>query len=339
MATSAITGLTTEQELARQKLAHERGQTLFGGLGSMAYSLIDPTDPLTYLGLFGKVGRAAAIAGMGMSPTDAEAVVGSRFKTTGKPVSVPMYGRAYEIPDNFSSLNPQALEKVTKAFGGGGKLKEILSHPSLYRDYPELSNLDVKTLGLFSNPATRAAYGDQTIFLPPTKSTTAEGRLKELHSSLLHEVQHAIQEIDKMPKGSNPSYYLPENFLNSFKAAQKSVELSQGQVVDYLAKNYDGRLTYGDVLFKTKKFEEAVKKDKQLEDYVKQHDYTKKLSKKLVDKQTAAHDTYERVAGEAQSRAVQKRFENPEQYDRPFSESYDVDLLDLTRSPLDRSID
>jgi hypothetical protein len=276
---------------------------------------------------------------MGMSPTDAEAVVGSRFKTTGKPVSVPMYGRAYEITDNFSSLNPQALERITKVMGGGGKLKEILNHPGLYRDYPELSNLDIKTLGLFSDPATKAAYGDKTIFLPPTKAATAEDKLKELHSALLHEVQHAIQEIDKMPKGASPSNYLPENFKNSFKAAEKSVELSKGQVMDHIAKNYGDEINYGDVLFRTKKFQEAVKTDKQLEEYTKQLDYTRKLSQKLIDKQTYANKAYEKVAGEAQARAVQKRFEKPEQYNRPFSESYDVDLLDLTSSPLDRSID
>ena len=338
MATSAITGLTTEQEAERQRLASKRGQDILGGLASSVYSLVDPTDPLNYLGLFGKVGRAMALAGTAMSPTQAEAVVGKRFIHTGVPTNVPMFGKAYEISDKFSSLNPAALERATQVLGGGAKLKDILSHPSLYRDYPEISNLDIKTLGLFSDPNTRAAYGGGTVYLPPTKQTVSTEKLKEIQSSLLHEVQHAIQEIDKMPKGASPTQFLPEGFNNSLKAASKSEDLTREQLANFIESKYAGKITWADSLFNTNKFKELIKDDKDLAALAKQYDYSRNLRQKLQGKLDYAHKAYEKTAGEAQARAVQKRFMEPEQYANPFTESYDLPLLDITHSPLDFSI-
>lgn len=339
MATSAITGLTKEQQEQYNRQNVRNVGNFLGAAGKAVYPFIDPTDPLNYLGLFGKAGKMIAVGGTAMTPRDAEAVVGARFRHTGIPTNVPMYGKAFEISDQFSSLNPSAVERLTQLFGGGGKLKEILNHPSLYRDYPEIANLDVKTLGLFSDPGTRAAYGNGTVYLPRTKETASPEALKQLQSSLLHEVQHAIQELDKMPRGASPTNFLPENIAQSMKAANNSEDLAKKTLYDHITAKYNGAIDWGDVLFKTKKFTQTVEGDKDTLALLNQYEYAKKLRSKLSDKMSAAQETYERVAGEAQARAVQKRFENPSEYERPFTESYDKGLLDLQRSPLDVSID
>lgn len=339
MATSAITGLTKEQQDQYNRQNVQNVQDFATAAGKAVYPFIDPTDPLNYLGLFGKAGKMIAVGGTLMSPQDAQALVGARFKHTGVPTSVPMFGKAFEISDQFSSLNPAALERITQLLGGGGKLKEILNHPSLYRDYPEIANLDVRSLGLFSNPGTRAAYGDGTVYLPRTKETASPEALKQLQSDLLHEVQHAIQQIDGMPRGASPSNFLPENIAQSFTAANRSEDLAKKTLYDHITAKYNGEIDWGDVIFKTKKFTQTVEGDKDTLALLNQYEYAKKLRSKLSDKMTAAQQEYERVAGEAQARAVQKRFENPEEYAKPFTESYDKRLLDLQRSPLDTTIE
>lgn len=267
-------------------------------------------------------------------------MVGARFKGSGAvPTDVPLYGRAKEISDQFSEVSPEMLARATQPFSKESvTLGDVLRHPELYRDYPELARYPVKSLGLFTDPATRAAYGQGTVYLPANSVNLSPAKLKETHSSLLHEVQHAIQELDKMPKGASPSNFLPENIGQSLNAASKSEELSRNSLAEYLTQKYGGSVTWADALFKNNKFTNTTKGDKQAEDLLKQFEYSRKLRTRLEEKVNAAHQSYKQVAGEAQARAIQKRFENPEQYNSPVTESYDLPLLDLKQSPLDYTI-
>ncbi len=79
----------------------------------------------------------------------------------------------------------------------GRKLGDILDYPELFDAYPELKEMKVdggetQANGSFS-PSTRTISLNKSLFADPDK----------LRSTLLHEIQHAIQDIEGFAAGSN----------------------------------------------------------------------------------------------------------------------------------------
>jgi len=261
-----------------------------------------------------------------MTPSPMQ-LIGTRFKT-GTPTEVPGFGAAKEIPDNYSTLSEEALKDLSKIFGGKNvTLQDILSHPSLYRDYPELAKYPVTGLGLFQNNL-KGAYGDGKLYLRRMTSPT-EQDIKAAHSTLLHEVQHAIQELDKMPMGG-----MTEDFLSSgYKKAAGKIGLMRDGAMKELKnlindKGYESKIYY-DILFNNKNAQELLAKDKDLAMAAELNSRLQKSQMKLEDKYNQAFQKYRSYAGEAQARAVQTRLENPEQYKNPVLQSYDVPVESL----------
>lgn len=98
----------------------------------------------------------------------------------------------FEIPDQRSKFTMPQSEGVTR-------LKDVLDHPELYDAYPELKNTRVSL-----NPDMTA----NASFDPKSGSITLNSNLSptNAHSSLLHEVQHAIQQQEGFAGGSNSAY-------------------------------------------------------------------------------------------------------------------------------------
>lgn len=282
--------------------------------------------------------QMAASLAAGYNPVG---MVGARFKGSGAvPTDVPMYGRAKEITDQFSEISPEMIAKATQIFGKDKvTLGDILKHPELYRDYPELARYPVKGLGLFSDPNTKAAYGAGNVYLPTNSKNIPVDKLKEIHSSILHEVQHAVQEIDKMPNGASPDMFMQKGWGKAMNKTNSIENQLRETLDDYVKTKYpDQNISWADFLFNTNKSKEVVAKDPKLKELVGTFNKAKELRTKLQTQADNAYNSYKNVAGEAQARAIQQRFLNPEQYQRPVTESYDIPLMDLSRSPLDSSI-
>jgi hypothetical protein len=196
MATNAITGLTDEQERQRQLLAKQRSDMVIGGAGRIAKDLFDPTDPFTYLGAFGKVGRGMFAATAGMRPTEADAMLvgtddvakmaratgmknsnaspGRIFQETGL-VQVPTkdgFTWAEQISDAGAKINPDVLERVqtgiTKSITRGKQtpvenitLDALLEHPELYKRYPELAKTTIEEVNGFQLMAGTQGFYDE----------------------------------------------------------------------------------------------------------------------------------------------------------------------------------
>jgi hypothetical protein len=94
-----------------------------------------------------------------------------------------------------SDAKPQTLEKV-------------LSHPELYRLYPELKKVRVvHAPGMRLN---EASFGvDDT---GPIIRLGSQADLDTMKSTLLHEVQHGVQRISEFARGGNIN--LPEHFFD-----------------------------------------------------------------------------------------------------------------------------
>lgn len=319
--TQQTQGLGNTLEAAINKLGQSR--SLDEALWSQAFQ--DPANPLkvTNPEAFAQLTRRTMEGPMSLAPVG---MIGTRFKT-GTPTEVPGFGPAKEIPDTYSYLKPEVLKEMSAVFGRPVTLQDILEHPSLYRDYPELAKYPVQGLGLFQKDL-KGAYGEGKFYLERKFNPTPED-LKASQSTLLHEVQHAIQELDKMPIGGMTEDFLSKGYQKAVGKISKMRDSTNAELKTALEQKGLPSGTYYDILFNNAKGQEAIAKFPEIGKLV---DYTRKLQKadmKLQDKYQEAFNKYRSYAGEAQARAVQKRFETPGAYNKPVTESYDVPIDSL----------
>lgn len=86
------------------------------------------------------------------------------------------------------------------------KLSEVIKYPQLFQYYPELKDMDVEftdSKDIFPDNKTRAAYNpaDNKIYINNGNNKT--GDVRELRSSIGHEIQHAIQNIEGTESGTS----------------------------------------------------------------------------------------------------------------------------------------
>lgn len=83
--------------------------------------------------------------------------------------------------------------------GHNDDLGNVLQHPTLYRDYPELATTKVVVTKL--KPGVHAVHSPEknAIYISPE----TDAKPKVFKSALLHETQHAIQHIENFSKGTN----------------------------------------------------------------------------------------------------------------------------------------
>ena len=295
----------------------------------------DPTQPLkvTNPEAFQEMMQRTQTGPMSLAPIG---MIGTRFKT-GTPTEVPGFGPAKEIPDTYSYLKPEMLKEMSSVFGRPITLQDILEHPSLYRDYPELAKYPVQGLGLFQ-PGLKGAYGEGKFYLERKFQPTTED-LKTSHSTLLHEVQHAIQELDKMPMGGMTEDFLTSGFKKAAGKISKLRDAANTELKNTIEAKGLPAGTYYDILFNNTKGKEAISKFPELEKLVIYSQKAQKADMKLQDKYNEAFKKYQSYAGEAQSRAVQKRFETPGEYNKPVTASYDTPIENLIyKDPLGFSV-
>ena len=115
-------------------------------------------------------------------------------------------------------------------------LEQIIDFPELFDEYPQLRSIQIKptpALSLFL----KGAYNPETkeIFLASVPNT-AEGR-KEMMSTLLHEVQHAVQDIEGLYGGANTGMFDPAGFgerKRKNQDARKALDTEIGDSLDNL---------------------------------------------------------------------------------------------------------
>lgn len=351
---------TSLQDVLNWMQSPERSQQMqgVGGLFSQALNKIqegrqanqqtwneafaDPNDPLkvTNYDALHKLGEQTMSGPMGFAPVG---MIGARFKGSGAtPTEVPGFGPAKEIQDTGSTINSDVLKNLMEN-GGNVRLSDVLNHPSLYRDYPELAKYPIERLGNVWSALTgqlaglKGMYAEGSFYLPYTpKSLIKEN---EVHSTLLHEVQHAVQALDKMPEGSMAEQYFAKS---AAKARDKIKTLKSAAYTELTSKLKDKGYEPGtiwDIAFDNNKGKELIKTDKDIAPIATFYQKLQKSEYKLDKKYDEAFDKYKRTAGEAQARAVQKRFENPSEYAKPVTESYDVPIDSLVyRDPMGNTI-
>lgn len=238
------------------------------GLGSMM------PKPVNSLGIFGGVG--AKTANLKMLETaqkmDAAGIDSSSiWGLTG-------WGKGrdgkwrFEINDQKSVMKPNtgAME-----FPVGEGDRAAMSHPELTAAYPEMLN----AMTFAYNPMLPA----RGTFYPPRRIEinpyTADTR-----STMLHELQHAVQEYEGFGRGSNPSEHIG--------VANKYLEQSKRSVE--AEKLIDQRLLHGRV--SPEERSQLIQAKQMLTKFRDQ-----------INPKADPHTHYNRTSGEVESRNVQKR--------------------------------
>lgn len=167
-----------------------------------------------------------------------------RFEIDDRPANIKL-----NISDDANVLSNQttteALEKVLPRtdIGVTKELDKFLDHDELFKAYPQLRKYPVKikfdtqdsARGSF-NPSTNQITINLADMRPFTEGSSITGKTlkKDIKSVLMHEIQHAVQEIEGFARGSNP------RVSNADTAVLTVVKQRQ----DIILKNQAGHNTY-----------------------------------------------------------------------------------------------
>jgi len=137
-----------------------------------------------------------------------------RFEIDDRPATIKL-----DLDDDadalFNEITGDALERVLPRtdMGVTKPLSEFLDHDELFDAYPQLKDYPVKikfdtsegARGSF-NPRTKQIMVNLADMRPlmPGAATTGKTLKKVIKSTLVHEIQHAVQEIEGFARGSNP---------------------------------------------------------------------------------------------------------------------------------------
>ncbi|SRR6266852_489150 len=194
----------------------------------------------------------------------------------------------YEIDDSKSILNTDWKDnaRVNSATGEQtSALTKVLDHPELYKAYPQLQDIRVVHDPKYPSAGAEWDAANKTIRVG---SEAAQNK-----GTLMHEVQHVIQDIEGFAKGGAPGTAGVEYNLKLDKAMQEHLKWARGRMDDINAK-YAKKGALGLT-------------DKDLNDM----DYITDVAAKYQKYQTAgdkeAHDYYLRLAGEVEARNVANR--------------------------------
>ena len=92
------------------------------------------------------------------------------------------------------------LDEKMIEYRKGVKLSDVINHPKLFEAYPQLKNVDVYYEISSVNRGVYSSNGN-VIMLNPMQT------IDEQKEAIIHEIQHAIQEIENFANGSNLEYW------------------------------------------------------------------------------------------------------------------------------------
>jgi hypothetical protein len=227
------------------------------------------------------------------------------------------------------------FEKFEQAQGRPPTLSDMLDFKELYKQYPDIGSVKVKRVPLGSAMDVKAAYD-------PIEKVIYVGTAgpKKMISNILHEVQHAVQHEEGFVSGSSTARYLPEGFIENFKALQTGVsenseDLLSSKTGFFKKTSFEDRAKEKDVnVYRFnlgKKAKAYFEGDTESYDYVDFSEFASKEElqelQKIAKNQTEvdslelqvikAGRQYFRQPGEVEARTVQKKFEEDRQGEFP----------------------
>ena len=190
----------------------------------------------------------------------------------------------------------------------GNTLADYISHPKLFEKYPQLKNVGLSFQSLEA--------GVNGLYNPETNQIILDTSLRSApENTLIHEIQHAVQNIEGFASGSTPEYWAstereqdaPEReYLQKFKGLTKE---QQNQWTRY----QELERVLGELFLKDGKESEYDRYEKQ-QDALYERLYPEQWFKDMLDawrnKEDPLnyyHELYRNTAGEIEARDVSNR--------------------------------
>ena len=215
---------------------------------------------------------------------------------------------------------------------------DLLDHPELFNAYPELKNIPAeKVSGMM--------FGTEAYYDPKSNIVGLKGlnqymmdkvdkQLVDTTSSLLHELQHAVQTIERFPRGGNTTEFMKKSTERVEKElrkvddtfATKASNLTKLTVTPNDLKNIvdfsQGRTRY----LSDKQIDVFSNPD--MVDIFQNYMKYQGLRNRIRAREKEVFSNYKSLAGEAQARATQKQYETGKMT-VPLTKSYDVPVESL----------
>jgi hypothetical protein len=215
----------------------------------------------------------------------------------------------HEIGDDFRF----DLSLLNLAGSFSGRLEEILSHDELFAAYPRLRETEVVINSqealrqLFGVPYA-GAYNNEKNELHINYRTLESAGPESLDSIFIHEIQHAIQDLEGFSYGSNTVHF--DNLFSDTEETTEFLELEK----EY--RQYRGKKKLAEWLAVPENFKRI--RSPFIKDIVNQFksgaldkfeagDKLWKLHQQHYENIAKKRETYERAAGEVEARNVQSR--------------------------------
>ena len=131
----------------------------------------------------------------------------------------------FEIDDSQVQIMPE-IQKHFDEFGlmtdvgmiDGTRLSDVIDHPELFNNYPELA--DIRFSGGIDKGSERLGGS----YSPGQKKIhIIANDAEDFKSKLIHEIQHAVQEIEDFPRGGNPEVIMRRMNRENTKIMDESV--------------------------------------------------------------------------------------------------------------------
>ncbi len=119
---------------------------------------------------------------------------GARQRQLYEELSTGEFGKEFQ---RYAAAKNAVLDSAKNDFGG--RLADYIDHPALFEQYPELRDMELQFRDL-----SEEGYGG---YYDGEKIVMDESLLDAPENFLVHEIQHAIQDIEGFASGSNKEYW------------------------------------------------------------------------------------------------------------------------------------
>ena len=224
--------------------------------------------------------------------------------------------RMEQLDDIWSGEYARLRERVES---GNATLADVLQHDSLYEAYPELRDVKVR---LESDTGSKnGSYDPSTNTI--TISEDKPGDSAKV-GTMLHEIQHAIQQIEGWESGASPEYWAAREYESGDTASDRAQELysrilnsldkaDQNKVIRYNELDREMEATFSadpesEAGKRYAKYE--AEQDKLYEELYKNEWFRRllDLQRKMENPQSAYYEMYLNTAGEIEARNVSERY-------------------------------
>jgi hypothetical protein len=197
--------------------------------------------------------------------------------------------------------------KADAIYNLSGKAQDFINHPELFAAYPDLAKYSFKQLEQ-ANKQFTAPENTYGFYSPGMQRITINSDLPYKRSTALHELQHAIQDIEGWQSGSSPEYI-------TAKMAERDIAKKEAKEIQ---DRIDNMRSIDPVLY------EDLIRDEQIALSPKKYILNQTQPLEGV---TDPYDAYRRMSGEEEARMVQARRDMglDELIARPPFEDYEAD--------------